>query len=107
MSRFCCDRMKLSVDFECDEHESPFECPDSTVYYDAPFAEYGLIVHDGGGSTQKINFCPWCGSRLPESKRDEWFDVLEELGFDDPIDEDIPKEFQSDKWWLTRIKRGR
>ncbi|WP_435367755.1 DUF6980 family protein [Metabacillus litoralis] len=24
---------------------------------------------------------PWCDSKLPESKRDLWFDTFEELGF--------------------------
>ena len=31
---------------------------------------YGLIIHDGGTSAVTIQFCPWCGSKLPASKRD-------------------------------------
>ena len=26
--------------------------------------EYGLIIHDSGGSVVIINYCPWCGSEL-------------------------------------------
>ena len=29
-----------------------------------------------------INFCPWCGTQLPESLRDRWFEELELLGKD-------------------------
>ena len=45
-----------------------------------------------------INFCPFCGTKLPESKRDLWFDTLESMGFDDPITQDIPHSFKSNAW---------
>ncbi|YCA17088.1 hypothetical protein M1D72_05965 [Vibrio sp. AK197] len=48
-----------------------------------------------------INYCPWCGVKLPESKRDLWFDTLEKLGFDDPTEQDIPEEFNTGKWYQT------
>jgi hypothetical protein len=35
------------------------------------------MIHDGGSSVLLITFCPWCGSRLPVSIRDE---VLENDG---------------------------
>ena len=25
----------------------------------------GIIIHDGGQSFIKINYCPWCGRKLP------------------------------------------
>jgi hypothetical protein len=28
-----------------------------------------LIVHDGGRSVIRIRFCPWCGTRLPDTLR--------------------------------------
>ena len=62
------------------------------------FDEYGLIIHDGGSSYIDIKYCPWCGSKLPESKRDLWFETLENLGFEDPIEQNIPEEFQTGKW---------
>ena len=37
--------------------------------YNERFDEYGLIIHDGGSSALLIQFCPWCGTKLPESKR--------------------------------------
>ncbi len=36
------------------------------------------------------------------SLRDNWFDALEELGFDDPDNQKIPEEFKTDEWWKKR-----
>jgi len=63
------------------------------------FNEYGLIVHDGGSSSITIEFCPWCGTQLPESLRDRWFDELEALGFDNPFEQDIPKKYKTNEWY--------
>lgn len=49
----------------CEEHTDPYECPDYLVAYIANREEYGLIIHDGGTSYITIDFCPWCGSKLP------------------------------------------
>lgn len=98
MNKHCCKTMSDNVNYTCEEHNDPFECPDNLVFYNSKFDEYGLIIHDGGSSFIEIYFCPWCGTKLPESKAELWFDTLEELGFDDPIQQDIPEEFKSDEW---------
>jgi hypothetical protein len=54
-----------------------------------------------------ISYCPWCSNKLPISLRDKWFDILElEHNLDDPWDKKqeklIPKEFQSNEWWIRR-----
>ena len=67
----CCSRMIDAVESKCDQHEDRFHCPDALVNYSEKFNEYGLIVHDGGSSVIGINFCPWCGTELPKSIRDE------------------------------------
>ena len=107
--KHCCELMKDAVTFECNQHGSPFECPDSLIFYSLIYDEYGIIVHDGGASFREIHFCPWCGTKLPESKRDLWFDTLEEMGFDDPEEQDIPKEFHTDEWYqlVTRTNVGK
>jgi hypothetical protein len=66
--------------------------------YSPKFDEYGMIIHDGGSSTVQILFCPWCGTKLPDSKRDRWFDELEAQGID-PTSSSIPEVYQTDKWW--------
>lgn len=45
-----------------------------------------------------------CGAKLPESKRDLWFDTLENLGFDDPIEQEIPEEFKTNKWYRGKLR---
>ncbi len=60
----CCQQMKAQVDLVCELHQNPFDCPDSLIYYSKPSGEYGLIIHDGGSSFLKIDFCPFCGKSL-------------------------------------------
>jgi hypothetical protein len=55
---FCCEMMAFHV-----LHE------DRVVEYRAALGEYVLPVHDGGSSGIVMNFCPWCGIKLPTSKR--------------------------------------
>lgn len=84
----------------CDEHEDPFSCPDYVISYSEKFDEYGLIIHDGGRSSYGISYCPFCGTKLPESKRDRWYDELEALGFEDPNDgEGIPNKYKTSAWY--------
>lgn len=91
--------MRESVERECAQHPNRYDCPDLVVVYDETFDEYGLVVHDGGRSSILIRYCPWCGARLPESKRDRWFDELERLGFDDPSNQDIPARYRNSEWY--------
>ncbi len=79
------------------EHDN---CSDALIVFVAQFREYGLRVRDGGTSCVQVDFCPWCGFKLPESLRNKWFDELERLGFDDPLVQDIPATFRSEAWYL-------
>lgn len=73
------------------------------VFYSSKFNEYGIPIHDGENgritSYIQIQYCPWCGKKLPDSLREKWFDEPEKLGYDDPLNDDIPEEFKSDKWY--------
>lgn len=96
---FCCD----SMDYYLNEFTSPdgSDNPDVIVKHIPKFDEYGIPIYDGGSSMITINFCPWCGTKLPESKRELWFDTLEKMGID--IHEgEIPKEFQSSAWFQNK-----
>ena len=66
----CCAAMKSQIDYRCDEHDDPFDCADNLIYYSEKLNEYGIIFHGGGTSYSAMRFCPWCGIKLPESKRD-------------------------------------
>jgi hypothetical protein len=91
--------MKEALEFECEQHVDRFECPDALISYYDRFDEYGLIVHDGGHSVIRISYCPWCGMELPESKRERWFNELKALGYDDPVNQDIPAQYRSNRWY--------
>ena len=92
--------MSEMVAYACEQHPDRSDCPDCLVEYCPKFDEYGLMIHDGGSSSISIQFCPWCGSRLSECKRDCWFDELAALGFDDPTEEEIPQRYRTDAWFM-------
>lgn len=98
----CCNQMMEILNLDCNEGESSFQCSNSVMYYNEKFDEYGMIIHDGGSSYIKIDFCPWCGKKLPDSKRYLWFNELEGLGFEDPSEEDIPLKYKSSLWWKEK-----
>ncbi|WUD79063.1 hypothetical protein OG937_42950 [Streptomyces sp. NBC_00510] len=97
MTEHCCEAMTTHVNWHCDQHADAFDCPDALVGFTAKFQEYGLIIHDGGSAVITIEFCPWCGQRLPECQRDRWFEELEGRGIDPSMD-DVPVEFQDGRW---------
>jgi len=94
--------MTEKANHTCAQHPDPFSCPDRLIHYVEKFEEYGIIIHDGGSSFAVISYCPWCGARLPDSKRDRWFAELAKLGFDDPGSQDIPTEFETGEWLANR-----
>lgn len=98
----CCETMRWHLACRCPEHgEDIYACPDNIFDYLPKFDEYGIIVHDGGPSHIVIRYCPWCGTKLPESRRDDWFDAIEKLGMR-PSDENLPQEFHSAAWRLRK-----
>lgn len=100
MTEHCCEAMTRRVNWHCGQHDDPFACPDAVLRFNAKFQEYGLIVHDGGTAVIGIDFCPWCGQRLPASQRDRWFDELESRGID-PWEDEVPAEFQDGSWFTA------
>lgn len=101
--RYCCKEMKKTIEHRCHIHENIYDCPDNLICYGRIFDEYGLIIHDGSASGIIISFCPFCGSKLPKSKRDLWFDTVEKLGYEPDLDNpEVPQEFHTDEWWKKR-----
>lgn len=82
----------------CDAMAGHLAGGDVPIVYSPRFREYGLRIMDGGSSKQLIDFCPWCGRRLPETLREEWFERLARLGIE-PHDPRIPEEMKTDAWW--------
>jgi len=67
--KHCCETLGYQLNLRCDQHPDPFDCVDTLVYHSAQFDEYGIIIHDGGSSYSLIHYCPWCGTKLPKTKR--------------------------------------
>jgi hypothetical protein len=97
----CCDRLRAEVERRCPDHPDRLDCPDAALVYLAKFDEYVRPSRDGGSAGQVLTRCPFCGGRLPESRRDAWFDALEERGLS-PWGTALPGEFESDRWWRGR-----
>jgi hypothetical protein len=92
----CCNKMSIQVKADCIQH--PKNCPDEQIIYIAKFREYGL-KRPGAQSFDLIHFCPWCGSELPHSLRERWFNELEQQGFSPHLTKDIPLQYHNDLWW--------
>lgn len=101
--KFCCQNFPSrkdgsAIEFYCTRTD------DVIIGYFPRYREY-MTVH-----TQElaydVNYCPWCGIKLPTSLADEWWDVLEkEYGLEDPVHDDrekVPAEFWTDEWWKKR-----
>lgn len=97
VGEYPCVHMAQYAEFYCEQHPDPKDCHDATVLYNEVFDEYS-IPHGDGICQVGLKYCPWCGTKLPESKRDEWFDKLESLGFDEPFEQNIPNKYKSKKW---------
>ena len=72
--------------------------------YNASMREYSTICYKDDGFL--MYYCPFCGTQLPNSLRDQWFDeISKELGFEVDLSIDkrkIPSEFLTEEWWKKR-----
>jgi hypothetical protein len=63
VTELCRTMMVDQANRRCDLHADPFDCPDALISF-AGGRPDGIIVHDGGGSSVHIDYCPWCGTEL-------------------------------------------
>jgi uncharacterized protein DUF6980 len=76
--------------------------PRVPIVYLSKFREYGISIDDGS-VLQGIDYCPWCGEKLPDSLRDQFFEHLAGMGLE--LDSaDLPVHFRSDAWWRLRSR---
>jgi len=54
-----------------------------------------------------VRFCPWCGKKLPNSLRRQWFKELEGRNTDDPRDPKIPAKFLDERWYTGKSRKTR
>ena len=98
---YCCEMMKRNVFCECNENAG-----DKTIFYSKRFDEYMIPVSEDGLSGICIAYCPWCGKKLPESKRERWFEELEAMGIEFSLldTEQVPPDYLDDSWWRRSDK---
>ena len=77
----------------------------TVLHYSPKYREYGVTVPQSTGC-MLMDYCMFCGKKLPQSLRVPWFDTLEqEYNLESPYEEDkkrVPKEFLTDEWWKNR-----
>ena len=98
MKSHCCDVMAGYIDPKCDQHPDPRDFEDALVTYDPQFDSYALFARFGATWVTLIQFCPWCGDPKRDL-RDRYFNELDALGFENPLEDDIPEPYLSDAWW--------
>ena len=78
---------------------------ETVLYYSPKYREYGVKLPKSTGC-MLMDYCMFCGKKLPESLRVPWFDILEqEYGLERPVSGDrkkVPQEFLTDEWWKKR-----
>ena len=89
----------MELPHACEMMRTVLETHESALSYRPSVREY-TIAYTSDGSLQAIDYCPFCGVRLPESLYDEWIARLEELGVE-PFSDDVPPEMQDDRWWRS------
>ena len=103
MNKHCCKNMSDKALDVCNS-KSVFD-ENKVIYYFSNFREYGIPIRDGKSDISSyilIEYCPWCGQKLPASKRIEWFEELEKIGYDNPFEQDIPQKFKNSDWYNNR-----
>ncbi len=73
------------------------------IYY-ARYREYGFAYYQDGPVAVFV-YCPWCGMELPDSLRDDFFQLIEDkYGMDNGYNEldELPEEMRTDEWWRKR-----
>lgn len=93
----CCDMLKQNTAFD-PKDGSPAEKP---IVYCRRFDEYILSLPENCDVGMILYYCPWCGKKLPESKRRKWFDELDSMGIEFSLfdTDQVPPSYLSDAWW--------
>lgn len=95
-SRHCCLDMAYAISEPVlIEHQGA----NPVIHWIAAWNEYLIPVSLKGYSSTDIRFCPFCGAKLGETLRQKWYKTLRAMGYDDPGEQEVPEEFNSDAWW--------
>jgi hypothetical protein len=91
---YCCDDFGYAVEGGRFAGEPP------VILYSPRHRSYGLVIGSNPEDQFILEYCPFCGRKLPKDLSDEYFDAIrDENGM--PLDP-IPEEFRTDEWWKKR-----
>jgi hypothetical protein len=99
---YCCDTMQLWLqDLDC-----PLKYIAHLRFYSMS-APKSMVKKNEVWPGYTVQYCPNCGTQLPNHVVGEWMNILEkEYGIDNPYNPKqkklIPQEFFTDKWWKKR-----
>jgi hypothetical protein len=98
-SEHCCLDMAWFISGPVeDRHQGP----NVVMLYIEIHREYRINMPRNGYRSTIIRFCPWCGQHLPKPLTKLWYDMLNSLGYADPGNDELPEEFNTDRWWKER-----
>jgi len=108
----CCSAMEKHLFILTDENKNSVgNTQEKVIHYYPRFNSYGTPIYDDikldghcnptldSQSQISIQYCPWCGTKLPKDLSDEWFEQLDKLGYENPGSDDIPEPYKSSDWW--------
>ncbi len=102
---FCCDWMRYRISLTENQADGQY------VFYRRCNRTYFIEAFNDSSSSTQIEYCPFCGKKLPNDLDEEWFDTIyEELGPEylegphagTPPTKELPEEFKTDEWWKKR-----
>ncbi len=99
MNEYCCETMNEEL-----------ESQKVAIGYNEKFRTYYIHLQGSKNGSCRIDYCPWCSSKLP-TPLDEKYDEFLSKAIKIPVDEitlqtyqskKIPPEFKTDEWWKKR-----
>ncbi|GHS92708.1 hypothetical protein AGMMS49949_05170 [Alphaproteobacteria bacterium] len=109
-TKYCCDDLRREI-----EEGDPFNIPRKLIKYNRQLRYTAIVCNEEKNVDLPMNYCPFCGTKFPESLSETFYDVLKkEYGakylistgktiFDTvPAEKPLPREFRTDAWWKKR-----
>ena len=104
MAKHCCKTMDFFV-FEDNKTMEEAALEDKLICFRANIQEYGIPCIGCSDSYYRLSYCPWCGKKLPKSRRIKFLKILRKKGFEPFEDDDIPQEYKTSEWYEKKKRK--
>lgn len=94
--QYCCESMQRHIEYGEFEYHPSHRCI---------CCFFRRRRRNEGYGQRMLNFCPFCGTKLPDNLYNKYPDELEKAvgkDFCDITEDEIPEEFKTDEWWKKR-----